>query len=95
MPSPTTVKPMTEPEEKATRRPLFRLSEAAWAVRALELVAIFMPMKPASMENTPPVTKAKGVYLDSIFPPEPKAMASRMMNTTTNTLKTVVYCCLR
>ena len=29
MPRPTTVKPMTEPEEKATRRPLFRLSEAA------------------------------------------------------------------
>ena len=46
MPRPTTVKPITEPEENATRRPLFRLSEAACAVRALELVAIFMPMKP-------------------------------------------------
>ena len=29
MPSPTTVKPITEPEEKATRRPRLRLSEAA------------------------------------------------------------------
>ena len=35
MPRPTTVKPMTEPEENATRRPLFRLSEAAWAVRGI------------------------------------------------------------
>ena len=33
-PRPTTVKPMTAPEEKATLRPLFRLSLAAWAVRA-------------------------------------------------------------
>ena len=95
MPRPTTVKPMTEPEEKATRRPLFRLSDAACAVRALELVAIFMPMKPASMEKTPPVTKAKGVNLESIFPPEAKAMISSAMKTTTNTLKTVVYCCFR
>ena len=65
-PRPTTVKPMTEPEEKATRRPRFRLSEAAWAVRALALVAIFMPTKPASMDQMPPVRKAKGVNLDSI-----------------------------
>ena len=61
----------------------------------MELVAIFMPMKPASMENTPPVTKAKGVNFDSIFPPEANAMIRSAMNTTTNTLNTVVYCCLR
>ena len=90
-PRPTTVKPMTEPEEKATRRPRFRLSEAAWAVRALELVAIFIPMKPASMDQIPPVRKAKGVNLDSISPPVAKAMISRTMNTTTKTLATVVY----
>ena len=47
------------------------------------------------MENTPPVTKAKGVYLDNILPPVAKAITSRAMNTTTNTLKTVVYCCFR
>ena len=86
---------MTEPEEKATRRPLFRLSEAAQAVRALELVAIFMPMKPASMEKMPPVKKAKGVNLESIFPPEAKAMTINMIHTTTNTLNTVLYCCFR
>ena len=91
MPRPTTVKPMTEPEENATRRPLLRLSEAAWAVRALELVAIFMPMKPASMDQMPPVRKAKGVNLESICPPEAKAMISKITNTTTNTLATVVY----
>ena len=95
MPRPTTVKPMTEPEEKATRSPLFRLSEAAWAVRALELVAIFMPMKPASMDQTPPVKNAKGVNLESIRPPDAKAMTSKITNTTTNTLATVVYWCLR
>ena len=38
-PKPTTVKPMTEPAEKATRRPLFRLSWQALAVRELARVA--------------------------------------------------------
>ena len=50
IPRPTTVKPMTEPEEMATRRPRLRLSLAALAVRALEDVAILMPMKPARQE---------------------------------------------
>ena len=95
IPSPTTVNPMTEPEEKATRSPLFRLSLAAWAVRALEFVAIFIPMKPASMDQIPPVTKAKGVYFDSISPPDPKAITSSTMNTARNTLNTVVYWCFR
>ena len=49
-PSPTTVKPITAPEEKATRSPRSRLSLAAWAVRALAAVAIFMPTKPARAE---------------------------------------------
>ena len=95
MPRPTTVKPMTEPEEKATRSPLFRLSEAACAVRALELVAIFMPMKPASMDQMPPVRNAKGVNWESMSPPDPKAITSNTMNTTRNTLNTVVYWCFR
>ena len=43
-------KPMTEPEEIATRSPRLRLSLAALAVRALEEVAILMPMKPARQE---------------------------------------------
>ena len=91
MPRPTTVKPITEPEEKATRRPRLRLSEAAWAVRALDRVAIFMPTKPASMDQIPPVTKAKGVNLESMAPPEPKAMISSTMKTTTKTFATVEY----
>ena len=90
MPRPTTVKPMTEPEENATRSPRLRLSEAACAVRALALVAIFIPIKPESMEKIPPVTKAKGVNLESMAPPEPNAISSKITNTTTNTLHTVV-----
>ena len=59
-PRPTTVKPMTEPAEKATRRPRFSPSWQALAVRQLEAVAIFMPMKPDRPEKKPPVRKAKG-----------------------------------
>ncbi len=91
MPRPTTVKPITEPEENATRRPLFRLSEAACAVRALEFVAIFMPTRPASIDQMPPVTNANGVNLESILPPEAKAITSSTTNTTAKTLRTVVY----
>ena len=67
-PSATTVKPITEPAEKATLRPLFRLSEAACVVLAFAWVAIFMPMKPASIDHTPPVRKAKGVNLERNLP---------------------------
>ena len=91
IPRPTTVKPITEPEENATRRPLFRLSEAACAVRALELVAIFMPIRPASIDQMPPVMNANGVNLESILPPEAKAITSRTTNTMAKTLRTVVY----
>ena len=83
---------MTEPEENATRSPRFRLSLAACAVRALAEVAMRMPMKPASIENTPPVTKANGVKRERMRPPEPNAMASKSTNTTAKTLNTVVYC---
>ena len=95
IPRPTTVKPMTEPEEKATRRPRLRPSEAACAVRALALVAIFMPMRPASMDQIPPVRKAKGVNLDSMLPPLAKAMMARITKTTANTFATVEYWCFR
>ena len=95
MPRQTTVKPITEPAENATRRPLCRLSEAACAVLALELVATFMPIRPASIEKTPPVTKAKGVNIDNICPSEISTMASRRINTTMNTLNTVLHCCFK
>ena len=54
-----------------------------------------MPMKPASMDQIPPVKNAKGVNLESIRPPDAKAMTSKITNTTTNTFATVVYWCLR
>ena len=59
-PRPTTVKPITEPAEKATLRPLFNPVRQAFAVRAFAAVAIFMPIKPDRPEKKPPVTKAKG-----------------------------------
>ena len=43
-----------------------------------------MPINPASMDQMPPVTKAKGVNLESMDPLEPNAMARRTINTTTN-----------
>jgi hypothetical protein len=59
-PRPTTVKPITEPAEKATLKPRFSPSRQAFAVLALEAVAIFMPIKPESAEKNPPVIKANG-----------------------------------
>ena len=59
-PSPTTVKPITEPAENATFRPLFRLFWHAAAVLAFALVAICIPTNPDRPEKKPPVTKAKG-----------------------------------
>ena len=58
-PRPTTVKPMTDPAEKATFKPRFRLWEAPCAVRQLAIVAVRMPMKPDRPEKKPPVIKAK------------------------------------
>ena len=43
------------------------------------------------MDQMPPVRKANGVNLESILPPEAKAMTSRITNTTAKTLATVVY----
>ena len=64
-PSPTTVIPITVPEENATRSPAFSDSLAPCAVRELARVAIDMPMNPASAEKKPPVMKAKGTNGDS------------------------------
>ena len=91
-PKPTTVKPITEPAEKATLRPLFSPVRQALAVRALAAVAIFMPTKPDRPEKKPPVTKAKGTYGVS----SPKiAIAPRMTNITAKKINTIVYCLLR
>ena len=79
---------------KATRRPLFRAFEAACAVRALELVAIFMPI--SGGQHGPDTTgqEREGVNLDSISP----LVANAIMRRTRNhqkTLATVVYRCFR
>ena len=63
-PSPTTTIPMIVPEENATRRPAFSESCAPRAVRALALVAMIIPMNPASAEKNPPVMNAKGTKGD-------------------------------
>ena len=88
-PSPTTVKPMTDPAEKATFSPRFKLSDAAWAVRALAEVATFMPTKPAKAEYTPPVRKAKG--MNQLSSCRNTHSRSSTANTTRNTLNTVAY----
>lgn len=61
-PRPTTTRPITAPERKATRRPPLRLSRAALAVRAEALVAVFMPRKPERPEKKPPVRNATGTH---------------------------------
>ena len=55
-PMPTTVMPMTDPLEKATRRAGFRPRWAAAAVRTLARTATFIPMNPANAEQMVPAT---------------------------------------
>ena len=88
-PRPTTVKPMTEPAENATRRPLFRPSRQALAVRQLDLVAMRIPTKPLRPEKKPPVKNAKGTNHVSRW-------QAAMMHSTTimqaKKIPTTVYC---
>ena len=88
-PRPTTVKPMTEPAENATRRPLFRPSRQALAVRQLDLVAMRIPTKPLRPEKKPPVRNAKGTNHVSRW-------QAAMMHSTTimqaKKIPTTVYC---
>ena len=76
-PRPTTVKPMTEPAENATRRPLFRPARQALAVRQLAFVAMRMPTKPERPEKKPPVKNAKGTNHVS-------SLQAAMMHSTTS-----------
>src|SRR3970040_363592 len=78
MPSAAMVRPMTEPPKKATASALSRPTvRAACAVRTLALVAAFMPMNPASMEQTAPEMKASAVRV-------PMPRESRTATTTMN-----------
>ena len=92
-PRPTTVKPMTEPAEKATRRPRFRPSRQALAVRQLALVAMRIPTKPDRPEKKPPVRKAIGTH--SFCTPNPYAMMENKTTRARNTEATTLYCCFR
>ena len=83
---------LTLPAEKATRRPRFRLWLAAFAVRQLAMVAVFMPIKPDRPLKKPPVKKAKGVK--KLSSPA-KAMQSRITNTTAKKMPTPRYCRFR
>ena len=51
-----------------------------------------MPMNPARRDQTPPVRKAKGVNLESMSPPDAKAMTINITNTAAKTGRTVLYC---
>ena len=91
-PRPTTVKPMTEPAEKATRRPLFSPSRQALAVRQLALVAMRIPTKPLRPEKKPPVRNAKGT--NQVSRPQAAIMHSTTIMQPKNT-PTTVYCRFR
>jgi hypothetical protein len=78
MPSAAMVRPITEPPKKATASALSRpTARAACAVRTLALVAAFMPMNPASIEQIAPETNASAVR-------EPMPAESRTATTTMN-----------
>ena len=88
-PRPTTVKPMTLPAEKATRRPRFRPSRQALAVRQLALVAMRMPTKPDRPEKKPPVRNAKGT--NHVSRPQ-AAMTHSTTIMQAKKMPTTVYC---
>src|ERR1700693_3633872 len=78
MPSAAMVRPITEPPKKATASALSRPTvRAACAVRTLAWVAAFMPMNPASMEQTAPEMNASAVRV-------PMPRESRTATTTMN-----------
>src|SRR5262249_58641621 len=73
METPTTDPPKTATDRAGSRQPW----RAAFAVRTLALVAACNPKRPASMEHSPPDTKASAVYGLT-------AMASAIATITTN-----------
>ena len=91
-PSPTTVRPITEPEEKAILRPLLSPSRAPFAVREFAYVAIFIPTNPESPEKNPPVKNANGTNGERN--PETDRI-TKTMNIITKNTPTVLYCLLR
>ena len=80
--------PMTAPDENETRSAELRLLVAPVTVREFAAVAIFMPMKPASAENTPPTKKAIGTK--NVMKPV-AARIARTAVTMTKKIATVLY----
>ncbi len=92
-PRPTTTRPMTAPARKATWRPRFKDSLAAWAVRLEASVAVFIPMKPQRPLKKPPVRKANGTRTCCCF--RPNACQTSSNTSTRNAIATTTYCRLR
>ena len=87
-PRPTTVIPITAPDEKAILSPLLRPSLAPFAVRVFAYVAIFIPIKPDKPEKNPPERNANGTYHVK------RPVAARIIKITSITAKntpTVLY----
>ncbi len=80
---------MTAPERKATVSPSLRLCFAAAAVRALALVAIFMPNQPHRADSRPatgtPIIVCQGWSFSA-------ASAPRNSTSTAKTPATTLYC---
>ena len=89
---PTTTRPMTAPERKATLRPSFSDSFTAKVVRADAFVAIFMPNQPHRPEKRPAIGTPTAVIFDWI-PAKPST--SRIATSTMKTTKTTLYCRVR
>jgi len=90
---PTTTKPITEPARKDTVRASFSPRRAAFAVRALALVAVRIPRKPQRPEKNAPARKANGIHGLCVF--HTKAIARKIPKSSSTTTPTMRYCCRR
>ena len=94
MPRPTTVKPITEPEEPATIADNVGDNVGDVAGMGADLYESYVGSILATFALSAVggyVTNANGVNLESILPLEAKAITSRTTNTMAKTLRTVVY----
>ena len=91
-PRPTTVSPITAPDENAILSPLLSDSLAPLAVLEFAYVAIFIPINPERPEKKPPVINANGTNGVSI---PVNARIPSITNITAKKIPTVLYCLLR
>ncbi len=90
---PATPIPITEPPVKDTFRAFESDVFAASAVLTLDLVAIFIPMKPAKAESTAPKTNARPMLQCELALPAP-IKASKIATITTKYIM-ILYSALR